>query len=63
VNLSAPVDLSTPVGTIPYLLFAADFNQDGMLDLVFGAYTLHLLPGRGDGTFDQEIDCGFALDS
>ena len=66
--LAAPVDLpvglTDPVSANPmnaYILRAADWNQDGVQDLLFGAYTLRMLLGRGDGTFDQEIACGLAL--
>ena len=44
----------------------ADFNQDGKPDLVvvaagFGeAARVSLLPGNGDGTFQNQIDVGFA---
>jgi hypothetical protein len=64
VGLAVPSDPGTWPGTWPaYALFAADWNQDGVLDLLYGASTLRLLPGRGDGTFDKEIACGLALDS
>ena len=45
---------------------AADFNQDGKPDVVvvaagFGeAARVFLLPGNGDGTFQNQIDVGFA---
>jgi hypothetical protein len=52
-----------PVGSKGDFLFAADWNRDGVLDLVFGASTLRMLLGRGDGTFDKEIACGLAVDS
>jgi len=63
-----PVGLAAPTGSDPgtsrtYALFAADWNQDGVLDLLYGASTLRLLPGLGDGTFDKEIACGLGLDS
>jgi hypothetical protein len=32
------------------------------LDLLFGASSLRMLLGRGDGTFDKEIACGLAVD-
>ena len=63
-----PVDI--PVGSnapavsgVAYFLLAADWNRDGILDLLFGASTLRMLLGRGDGTFEKEIACGLALDS
>lgn len=65
-RLAEPVDI--PVGSnasdswVAYFLLAADWNRDGVLDLLFGASTLRMLLGRGDGTFDQEIACGLALD-
>ena len=57
VGLAAPE--SYPVSA--YLLLAADWNQDGVPDLLFGTYTLRMLLGRGDGTFAKEIACGLAL--
>jgi hypothetical protein len=60
VGLAAPSD----PGTWPaHALFAADWNQDGVMDFLYGTSTLRLLPGRGDGTFDKEIACGLALNS
>jgi hypothetical protein len=44
------------------LLVATDWNRDGVLDLLFGSYTLRILQGRGDGSFEKEIACGLALD-
>jgi hypothetical protein len=67
-QLAEPIDI--PVGlaasvspfSSAYFLLAADWNQDGVLDLLFGVYTLRMLLGRGDGTFAKEIACGLALD-
>jgi hypothetical protein len=61
-----PVGLAAPESYVPssaYLLLAADWNQDGVLDLLFGMSTLRMLLGHGDGTFDKEIACGLALDT
>ena len=59
-----PVGLAALVTSSPsaYFLLAADWNRDGVLDLLFGTSTLRILLGRGDGTFGQEITCGLALD-
>ena len=65
-KLAEPVDI--PMGSTPfpglsaYFLVAADWNGDGVPDLVFGSSTLRMLLGRGDGTFEEEIACGLALD-
>jgi hypothetical protein len=50
-----------PVGSVGNFLVATDWNQDGVLDLLFVTSTLRMLLGRGDGTFDKEIACGLAL--
>ena len=55
-----PAGLAAPVPSRVFLV-AADWNQDGVLDLLFGSSTLRMLLGRGDGTFDEEIACGLAL--
>ncbi len=66
-RLAEPVDIPVGLATAEssfssqYLLLAADWNQDGVLDLLFGMATLRMLLGRGDGTFDKEIACGLAL--
>jgi len=42
------------VGSLPYSVVAADFNQDGNLDLAvadWGTSQVSILLGRGDGTF------------
>ena len=47
-----------PVGTNPTDIAAADFNQDGNLDLItpnFGSDDLSILLGNGDGTFQDQI--------
>jgi hypothetical protein len=71
-RFAEPMDI--PVGLAPssslpstvsmssaYFFVASDWNQDGVLDLLYGASTLRMLLGRGDGTFDKEIVCGLAL--
>jgi hypothetical protein len=50
-----------PVGSSGAFLAAADWNRDGVLDLLFGSSTLRMVLGRGDGTFENEIACGLAL--
>lgn len=48
----------TAFGDTPFFVRLADFNNDGRLDLAVAnsianrGFTLHLLPGRGDGAFD-----------
>jgi hypothetical protein len=42
------------IGTLPYSIVTADFNQDGNLDLAvadWGTSQVSILLGRGDGTF------------
>jgi len=64
-----PVGLAAPSSSVPsalpssYFFLAADWNRDGALDLLYGASTLRMVLGRGDGTFDKEVACGLALDS
>jgi hypothetical protein len=52
-SFAAPVTYA--VGDKPYNIAAADFNNDGRLDLalntVTGVYSLKVLFGNGDGTF------------
>ncbi len=62
VGLPSPPSLPSSVSSA-YVFFAADWNQDGALDLVYGTSTLRMLLGRSDGTFDKEIACGLALDN
>lgn len=50
--------LTIPAGDAPYPLAIADFNGDGLLDVVAGndgSHDLSLLIGKGDGTFLPEI--------
>ena len=65
-RLAEPVDIPVGSSSLPGssadFLIAADWNRDGVPDLVFGTSTLRMLLGRGDGTFDNEIACGLALD-
>jgi hypothetical protein len=71
----AQVEVHQPVTTIAfkkfhpyqfggYLLLPADFNHDGILDLVgqYGAL-IEVNPGRGDGTFHFGSIAGFYYDS
>jgi hypothetical protein len=52
-----------PVGTeARSLLVAADWNSDGILDILFGSSSLRMLLGRGDGSFAQEVACGLQID-
>jgi len=63
VGLATSVNFSPSEASSSYVFFAADWNNDGVLDLLYGASTLRMLLGRGDGTFDKEIACGLALNS
>jgi RNA polymerase sigma factor (sigma-70 family) len=56
-----PIGLSLPWSG-SFFLGAADWNRDGVLDLVYGTSTLRISLGRADGTFDKEVACGLALD-
>jgi hypothetical protein len=52
---------STGAGTGPYSVAVADFNQDGVPDVVTANYTTStgsILLGVGDGSFDAPIDAG-----
>lgn len=40
-----------------------DWNGDGFLDLVSVRQTLQLIYNRGDGTFDDAVDCGIPVAS
>jgi hypothetical protein len=49
---------SYPVGKNPTSVTAADFNQDGLTDLIttnIGNNTLSVLFGNGDGTFKEQV--------
>jgi hypothetical protein len=58
-TLGEPMDMS--VGTAGGFLASADWNRDGILDLLYGTSTLRMMLGRGDGTFDRDIACGISL--
>ncbi len=54
----APTGFGPGTGT-PWALAAADFNEDGILDLAVGTQNgqeVHLWRGMGDGTFTLETD-------
>ena len=56
-----PIHASTGAGTGPYSIAVADFNQDGVPDLVtanFMSSTGTVLIGLGDGHFGPPIDAG-----
>jgi hypothetical protein len=42
-----------PAGSHPLSVAVADFNGDGLLDLVVAGDTVRVLLGRGDGTFES----------
>ena len=49
---------STPLGSVPNAIVAADFNGDGHPDLavsLFGEDTVSVLLGNGDGTFTDPV--------
>ena len=58
-SLGEPVDRT--VGVAGSFLASADWNQDGVPDLLYGSSTLRMMLGRGDGTFDSETACGIAV--
>lgn len=58
-TLGGPVEM--PVGVAENFLASADWNRDGVPDLLYGGSTLRMMFGRGDGTFDQDIACGISL--
>jgi hypothetical protein len=66
----APPDLfylfaSYPVGKNPTSVTAADFNRDGITDIVttnIGDNTLSVLFGNGDGTFKEHVTVAAAKD-
>lgn len=60
-TFSFPVVSSTGIGTGPYALAVADFNLDGVPDIVTPNYvtgTASVLLGIGDGRFDLPRDAG-----
>jgi FG-GAP-like repeat len=46
-----------------YQVLVEDWNQDGRPDLIALTSSLQILYGRGDGTFDDPVDCGIGLPS
>lgn len=55
----AVTPLQLPAGFAPAALAAADFNNDGHLDLAVadqGSNTVSVFPGNGDGTFQARTD-------
>jgi len=58
-TFAAKVDYS--VGDSPSYVVAVDWNGDGILDLAVADTTLHLLLGKGDGSFAKEIACGIFI--
>jgi hypothetical protein len=53
--------VSMPVGTTGTFLASADWNADGIPDLVYGGSTLRMMLGRGGGGFGQETACGIQI--
>lgn len=50
-----------PVGTTGRFLASADWNADGIPDLLYGSSTLRIMLGRGGGSFGQETACGIQI--
>jgi hypothetical protein len=50
-----------PVGATGSFLASADWNADGIPDLLYGSSTLRMMLGRGGGSFGQDIACGIQV--
>jgi hypothetical protein len=52
--------LQLPAGSAPYDIVMADLNSDSNLDMAVASNAyLSFFPGRGDGTFSEEMPLGF----
>jgi hypothetical protein len=61
-SFQSPRSYAAGLRTI-YDAVVRDWNGDGFPDLVVMGSSLQILTNRGDGTFDDAVDCGLAMSS